>query len=82
MDFLIFIRGSSCPSIATYFLSKKNPKKEIYIEPYPLSLSMALKMPLSIIKKLSITYQIAKGAFFLYERGILHRDLKPANILL
>ncbi|EGC37230.1 hypothetical protein DICPUDRAFT_77168 [Dictyostelium purpureum] len=37
---------------------------------------------LSVIQKLNIAIDIARGCSFLHQSKIIHRDLKPANILL
>jgi serine/threonine protein kinase len=38
--------------------------------------------PLTTLRRLQLSLQIARGMSFVHSRGVFHRDLKPANILI
>jgi serine/threonine protein kinase len=52
-----------------------------YVEGEPLSRILAREAPLSVVRAVDLTKQIADGLNAAHELGIVHRDLKPDNIL-
>jgi len=51
-----------------------------YLPGYDLRTVMEEKRPLSLLQKLDIAAQIARGLGYSHSRDIIHRDVKPANI--
>src|SRR5271157_4956322 len=53
-----------------------------FLDGEPLDHTIRARTPLTILQKIDIVVQVAKGLQYAHERGIVHRDIKPANIVL
>lgn len=80
------LRGNSHPNIVSCLETDSPDDAEylfsLYEENNSMSQLLGKNLEVSLLQKVGMLEQAAKGLLFLHTHGILHVDFKPANLIL